>query len=425
MIATFKINNFRSIREMTVDFRFAEGKAPNDYQKWATLPFVEATSNVRLVPCLALFGANASGKTNVLRALADFQRATTRKAVDFFEPNKLQDGKLPTLFELTFFLDGDEFAYTLEYNGNGILKEALAKNGGLLYAVQEGKFSSFPAADENYPNEKLQAIVNVECSDGKGNQIFTFLTRVGQNYTGLNKDFLSVFEYINHRLIILQDNDIPLPNAVDNLRKYYGDNEDKALQAIAELVRKLDIAVKSISIKREKMNKNQKVPYNTFFTEIPDSDQYTIAKVTTYHEDTHGDAVPFDFLNEESNGTQRLAGLVGVMLFALKGGHVLFVDELDCSLHSLLLRELIRMFKDKWHNKKGAQLVFTTHNTDILDDAILRVSEVAIIRKTIQTGTLIRRIVEFKNDGLDVRNVTNFRKQYLKGFYSGVPHPAI
>jgi AAA15 family ATPase/GTPase len=83
------------------------------------------------------------------------------------------------------------------------------------------------------------------------------------------------------------------------------------------------------------------------------------------------------------------------------------------------------MFKDKRYNIKGAQLVFTTHNTDILDDAVLRVSEVAITRKTIQTGTLIRRIVEFKDDGLDVRNVTNFRKQYLKGFYSGVPHPAI
>ena len=425
MIATFKIANFRSIREMTVDFRFAEGKAPNDHKNWDTLPFVEATPNVRLVPCLGLFGANASGKTNILRALAALQQATTRRAVDFFEPNKLQDNKLTTLFELTFFLDGDEFAYTLEYNGKGIRKEVLAKNGGLLYAVQEGKFTSFPAADENYPNEKLQAIVNVECADGKGNQIFSFLTRVGHNYTGLNKNLLSVFEYIKYRLIILQDNDIPLPNAVDNLKKYHGDNEDKALQAIVELVRKLDIAVKSISIKREKLNKNQKVPYNTFITQLPDNDQYTIAKVTTYHENTQGAAVQFDFLNEESNGTQRLAGLVGIMLFALQGGYGLFVDELDCSLHSLLLRELIRLFKDKRYNKKGAQLVFTTHNTDILDDAILRVSEVAITRKTIQTGTLIRRIVEFKDDGLDVRNVTNFRKQYLKGFYSGVPHPAI
>jgi len=60
-----------------------------------------------------------------------------------------------------------------------------------------------------------------------------------------------------------------------------------------------------------------------------------------------------------------------------------------------------------------------------LDDAILRISEVAIIRKTLPTGSMIRRIVDFKEDGMDVRNVTNFRKQYFDGFYSGVPHPAI
>jgi hypothetical protein len=56
---------------------------------------------------------------------------------------------------------------------------------------------------------------------------------------------------------------------------------------------------------------------------------------------------------------------------------------------------------------------------------ILRVSEVAIIRKTLHSGSMIKRIVDFKAEGRDVRNVTNFRKQYLEGFYSGVPHPAI
>lgn len=83
------------------------------------------------------------------------------------------------------------------------------------------------------------------------------------------------------------------------------------------------------------------------------------------------------------------------------------------------------LFKTRRHNKKGAQLIVTTHNTDILDDAILRLSEIALVRKTLANGTLVRRLVDAKKEGEDIRNVTNFRKQYLAGFYSGVPHPAI
>jgi hypothetical protein len=83
------------------------------------------------------------------------------------------------------------------------------------------------------------------------------------------------------------------------------------------------------------------------------------------------------------------------------------------------------MFKSKRYNQSCAQIVFSTHCTDILDNAILRLGEVAIVRKTPSTGTLVRRLIDFKENGLDVRNVTNFRKQYLDGFYSGIPHPAL
>jgi len=117
--------------------------------------------------------------------------------------------------------------------------------------------------------------------------------------------------------------------------------------------------------------------------------------------------------------------LIGLALHALKTGGVLLVDELECSLHPLLMREIILLFKKHRHNPKGAQIIFTTHNTDILDDSMLRLSEIALVRKTTANGTLIRRLVDIKNDGEDIRNVTNFRKQYLDGFYSAIPRPAL
>jgi AAA15 family ATPase/GTPase len=251
------------------------------------------------------------------------------------------------------------------------------------------------------------------------------LKRVGENYKGLNSDLLNVFRYIKTKLLVLQDNNIPLPTSVENLKEYYDGDREKALGAIVDLIRKLDVDIKNIEIKREEVDKSKGRPVNVIYRELPDNSHYEVIDIKSHHANVHGEIVQFDFIAEESEGTLRLAGLIGGMLFALKGGHILVVDELDGSLHSLLLRELLRLFKDKRYNTKGAQLVFTTHNTDILDDDILRVSEVAIIRKTLHSGSMIKRIVDFKAEGRDVRNVTNFRKQYLEGFYSGVPHPAI
>jgi AAA15 family ATPase/GTPase len=411
---------------MSVGLRFAEGKAPNGYMTWDTLPFLEAPKGERLIPCLALFGANASGKTNVIRALATLQRAVLGKAVECYEPNKLHDDKGGTVFEMTLFIGDDAFVYTLDYNGTEIRHERLLKNGKSLYAVThlKGDFSKQVRA-ENYTVDRLQSILDVECSDGNGRQIFTLLKRVGENYKGLNSDLLNVFRYIKTKLLVLQDNNIPLPTSVENLKEYYDGDREKALGAIVDLIRKLDVDIKNIEIKREEVDKSKGRPVNVIYRELPDNSHYEVIDIKSHHANVHGEIVQFDFIAEESEGTLRLAGLIGGMLFALKGGHILVVDELDGSLHSLLLRELLRLFKDKRYNTKGAQLVFTTHNTDILDDDILRVSEVAIIRKTLHSGSMIKRIVDFKAEGRDVRNVTNFRKQYLEGFYSGVPHPAI
>ncbi len=97
--------------------------------------------------------------------------------------------------------------------------------------------------------------------------------------------------------------------------------------------------------------------------------------ITSHHLDVNGRQAIFDFIKHESAGTQRVAGLVGLILHALETGGVVLVDELECSLHPLLMRELLLMFKKRRTNPKGAQLIITTHNTDVLDDSILRLSK--------------------------------------------------
>jgi AAA15 family ATPase/GTPase len=434
MIAQFKIKNFRSILDMTLDFRFTEGKAPNGYKKWDTLPFLETGTETRLVPCLAIFGANASGKTNILNAMSTFRLAVAHKdaaVTTFYNPNKLHDGRETTVFELTTLLDGHTYTYQLEYNNAEIRQESLTKDAKSLYSVNQknGCFAFEPRA-EGYSTERLQAILDVECSDGNGHQTVCFLKRAAQNYPGLSADLKHMFDYIDKGIVVLQNNEIPLPLAVDMLGTLHSVDQTAALAEIVSIIRKLDFDVQSIAMKSRTFEATKNLSLqadgrNSVIRINHANKQVEIVDIKSSHNNIRGEPVTFDFLREESAGTQRIAGLVGMMLTCLRGGNTLFVDELENSLHPLLVKELIRVFKDKNYNRKGAQLVFTTHNTDILDNSILRMGEVAIVRKSAQTGSLVRRLVDFREDGLDVRNVTNFRKQYLDGFYSGIPHPAI
>lgn len=124
-------------------------------------------------------------------------------------------------------------------------------------------------------------------------------------------------------------------------------------------------------------------------------------------------------LDEESEGTKRLFGLVSYILSSLESGLFLVLDEIDISLHSIVLSVLVSLFSDKRYNKNGAQLLCTCHNTDLLDAPFLTQDEIAIVDKTRKKGTMIKRLSEIEIEG------KNFRKEYLAGLYSGIPFPYI
>jgi AAA15 family ATPase/GTPase len=153
----------------------------------------------------------------------------------------------------------------------------------------------------------------------------------------------------------------------------------------------------------------------------------TINTVDVYHKDINNEEVIFDFLKNESKGTQILFGLMYLILRELDAGRTLIIDEIDRSIHPLVFAKIIELFKDKEYNTKNAQLIFTTHCTDILEMDILRISEVATINKTISNGSTITRISDFKYSGnfKNIRNTTDFRKLYLQGAFSGIPFPHI
>jgi AAA15 family ATPase/GTPase len=429
MLASFFVRNFRSILELTLDFSYAEGKAPNRHSTSEIIPFFEAAKGKRFVPCMAYFGANASGKSNLIKAFGTLHDLvwTGKPLADLYEPNLLNQKFHETTFDLSFYLDADRFDYRVSFSASSITEESLRKNGIPIFSFDHTK-AEFDSSllSAAYSHEKLADIFRVECTDGEGRQIKSFFHRIGRAYAGLHPDIRKAFHFVVFDVEIFgNDFTFPLPTAVDILATAMGGDSEAALREITDVVRSLDIDITSIDFAKVELKSDEPAHRESVLRRDPDSGARHAVRIHSTHKDATGSDVVLNFLKHESAGTQRLASLVGLILRTLKTGGVFIIDELECSLHPLLMRELVLLFKKRRLNPKGAQVIFTSHNTDILDDSILRISEIALVRKTAANGTLVRRLVDARNDGDDIRNVTNFRKQYLAGFYSAIPHPAL
>ena len=426
MLSYFTIKNFKSILDLTLDLSFAEGKAPNGYEESEFLPFVG--TKTRYVPTLALFGANASGKTNILYALKAFQGIIARGVVGLYIPNKLNPKYNSTTFEVGVDLEGKKYIYSIEYNQDGIIHEGLYKKNKeeVIFEIQNGETSFDGIATKEYTSQRLKEIFKVECQNENKQQWLPFLTCLCKNYKRLNNIVISVGNYLLAGVEVYVQNNIPLPVGLEKLAKIdTPETISEAFNKITTILKKLDIDINKMTLERkyqtiEDPNKpiNIEAKEGTFFGRK--NNMLIMDEIRSYHTDTNGNEVVFNF-SEESEGTRTLSGLLGICLSALEDGKIVFIDELENSLHPCLLKEVIRLFKDKRYNTKNAQLVFTAHNTDILDDDLIRVSEVGIVNKTMKKGSTIKRISDFEG----IRNVYNFRKQYLNGLFSGLPYPYI
>lgn len=422
MLSSFTIKNFKSIVDLTVNFDYAEGKAPNGYKEMDILPFLSPVSKKKIIPCLGIYGANASGKTNILKALAIFKQIIQAGIEDCFVPNRLNGKFSDTFFSLDFYVGKNLYTYTVQYNTEKILFESLRFKNDIVFEISKNSIKIEKISTKTYTHNKLREIFEVECNNSEKQQKFTFLNKIATNYAGLNKILSNAFKYLMGQVEIYPINHFPMALGMEKLAEtadVTGINE--AFEKIVVLLRKLDIDISRMSYEQLPFDITKLGEWKGGNVEIIKKDkEFFINNIRSYHKDINGREVEFKF-TEESDGTQILAGILGVFLSVLNKGGVLVIDELERSLHPLLLIEIIRLFKDKQYNMHNAQLIFTAHNTDILDNDLLRVSEIGIVRKTLKDGTKLRRIAEFQG----IRNVSNFRKQYLQGVFSGIPYPYI
>lgn len=430
MIQKITAKNFRSIGDVSVDFSFGEGKAPNDWEKMDRVPFVE-DAGVRCTPISAIFGPNAAGKSNIIRAFVMVMRfmagQTAPNGRFEYDPNRLLKCGADIELKLDYTVKGMVCSYVVCYNDRGLKRETFVCNDEELYRVDGGcevKFGkSVKMPSPEYNAEMFAKALKAECTDDQGRFVLTFASLLAKRFRGLNDEFKTGLIDFSKSVVVMDTQPILLPQVIDEICTLTGQGASEVLGEIVDIIRELDVDILAINIDEYKVNLDD--------VEIKRAQEAGVViekkliAIKSTHQDVDGKDEVFDFMKQESDGTIRLATMIGRCLLALKTNGVLCVDELERSLHPILVRELLKLFQMRDYNEGSAQLIFTTHLVQLLDDSILRLSEVIIVDKNRQRGTKVKRLVDMKNAGEAIRNVTNFRKRYLRGYYAGVPKAAL
>jgi AAA15 family ATPase/GTPase len=190
---------------------------------------------------------------------------------------------------------------------------------------------------------------------------------------------------------------------VDAITKFNKKNE------VLKFLKEADISIENIIIQEKEIDSE-----NGISVEINGEPQKTKhVQISIFM--NHGDGVVFN-LNKESSGTQKLFFLIGVWLEVLENGYTLVLDELQNSLHPKLVEHLVKMFHNPELNKKGAQIIFTTHESSLLDQEIFRRDQIWFCEKE-NNATQVFSLSEFKVR----KGVDDLEKAYLSGRYGAVP----
>ncbi len=408
MLIEFSVENYRSIADkQTISFVASKHRSNALGQAAVDAPGLRSQ---KLLTSAVLYGANASGKSNIVRALAEFARHIDNSAKDSahdIQPFRLDSewsGK-PTRFEVAFLLDGVRYQYGYAVDVRRIWEEWL-----IAYPRKVSQLWFERSWDGDKP--KMQFGSGLK---GEKSRIFSA--------TRPNALFLSVAAQLN------QEQLIPIHEAltrgitvrqaahvsVENTARMFETWPEKGRTSLAKLLGDADVGIQNVVVRRHKVDVLRNQPEistaRSFFVSSSNEEVY---EIKTSHETAVG-PVLFD-LADESEGTIKYFTLLSPIMTCLSRGAVLAMDELDASLHPLLVRKIIGLFHDPKSNSKGAQLFFNTHDTTLLDPELFRRDQIWFVEKEPPGKSRFYSLLEFsprRNEAL--------QKGYLEGRYGAIP----
>jgi predicted ATP-dependent endonuclease of OLD family len=358
----------------------------------------------RLLPTAVIYGANSSGKSNVLMALLTMRQVLLDSVKLnpndelYFKPFLLDttSANEPTSFEIQFLQDDALYRYGFDYNREKICKE-------WLYEKKKGQreYNLFLRVDNEFE-------VSAACfPEGVGKE----------NATPQNRLFVSLVAQLNG------------PKSMHILEWFHRCNYLSGLSSKGYE----GFTLKMFKEQQEGCHQaldffhHTQLGFNELLvTEKSGAGDVQVEAKTTHNiYDEHGEisaVVGFDKDEMESEGTKKVIEMSGPLFDTLKQGKLLIVDELDAKLHPLLTRCILQLFMDPDTNPNGAQLIFATHDTNLLNLNYLRRDQVWFTEKDETEASDLYSLVEFKDEkGVKIRNDRSIQKDYINGRYGAIP----
>ncbi|HFO1055350.1 AAA family ATPase [Campylobacter coli] len=416
MLIEFRVENFLSIQDEQVLSMMAS--KDNTFFDSHT----NGDKKLALLKSSVIYGANASGKSNIIKALAIMKKIVISSA------NGQRGDKLPiipfllgnednksTKFEIIFIQNDTKYQYGFILNSEKILEE------WLLVFGESNRAQKWFERIYNEKEEKYNYSFGAKFLGSK---------QLWENSTRDNALFLSV---------AIQLNNEQLKPVFDFFLKYirvtctdsWNDGQEVTIdilrqdkQKIISYLKRADLDIEDIVVEETELNKTNLMQENIpqeikqmMQTDLEKGARLKKTDIKTIHTNQQGKQILFDMLELESQGTQKFFKLIGPWVEALEQGYTIVVDELNTHLHPLMTKFLVNLFHNEDLSKSNAQLIFTTHDTSILNQDVFRRDQIWFCEKQ-NKATKLYPLSDFKVR----KDKTNLENDYLLGRFGSLPY---
>ena len=422
MIIDFSIQNYLSIKdEISLSLLSNNKNISGDLN---IIPIENGRFN--LYSFSAIYGPNASGKTNIIKALSDLisfilysHRFDLDQIIPAYKPFKLdkKNISLPVCFEIEFLAENLRYLYSIVFLEKEVIKEELdffpeGRKANLFKRGNNGKvkYGSYFTGEKKsletflLPNRLLLSVAS----------------------NSQNKILRPVFRFFRDSIDIhvrMDSSHKPFHSTTIELRK----RKDEFKILLFKILKAADLSIKDIKLVEDKdillkLNLSNDIPEDLKQSIIDDFRFRPHLGHSIFENGKETNEIEFFNLdNEESTGTIKMYDIAGEVLRALKNGTVLIIDEFNSGFHPLLNKFLVELFIDKNINKKNAQLLISTHDICVLDLSILKREQIWFTDKTSYGSTELFSLEEY--DKNLIRDNSKYSKYYLDGRFRAVPSP--
>lgn len=400
MLLQFSCQNHKSIKDK-VTFSAIAGKDTTFHDE------LKQVGGYRVLRMAAIYGANGSGKSNFIDAI-NFCKALVENSIKhqpgegvFQAPHKLSNADVPSSYDIQFVTKGVRYAYGFSVKNNLIEEEYL------YYFPNKRQVKIFEREKMNIKaGDKYKKSFDVSVTVLKDNRLFL---SCAANYTNI-KEIENAFLFFKDEIVVYNSS---LNNWKESsIELIY--KEPMVKKVFIEILQALGTGIKDVKVKFEKkILDHSELPKEMpdFLKQMLSSQETNIFEAKVVYDDFET-----DLMGEESTGIQKLFEIICPIIDILIQGKVLICDEIETGLHEYVVYRILEIFKQS-KQEEFAQLVFTTHDTNLLDSALFRRDQIWFTELKDNRATDLFSLAEIKN----VRKGENLAKGYMNGKYGAIP----